>query len=101
MTEVVIVKRGKLRSVSLNGHAGHGKRGADIVCAAISILCAALDASCSGQPDYKSSGTGGNGEFFARYDGHSHEINAKFDMLITGLVLLEKTYPKNIKITTA
>ena len=101
MTEVVIVKRDKLRSVSLEGHAGYGKRGKDIVCAAVSILCASLDASCHGVTDYKSSGTGGSGEFFARYDGHSREVNAQFDMFITGLMLLAQTYPKNVKITSA
>ena len=101
MTEAVIVRRGNLRSVCLRGHAGYAKGGKDIVCAAISILCAALDASCRSADGYKSTGTGGSGEFFARYDGHSRAINAHFDMLITGLYLLAQTYPDNVKITSA
>lgn len=101
MTECVVVRRGNLRSVCLKGHAGYDEHGKDIVCAAISTLCAALDASCRSADGYKSTGTGGEGEFFARYDGHSRAIHAHFDMMITGLHLLAKTYPQNIKISTA
>lgn len=101
MTEAVIVRRGNLRSVCLKGHAGYDESGKDIVCAAISILCASLDASCQSADGYKSTGTGGKGEFFARYDGHSRAVNAHFDMLITGLYLLAKSYPENVMISTA
>ena len=102
-TTVTFLKRsdGALLGYRANGHSGYAEAGADIVCAAISILCAALDASCQSADGYKSTGTGGNGEFFARYDGHSRAINAHFDMLITGLYLLANTYPQNIKISTA
>jgi hypothetical protein len=36
--DVVVDSQGLLRSCSISGHAGAGKRGGDVVCAAVSVL---------------------------------------------------------------
>lgn len=100
MIECTIIRRTKLRSCSLNGHAGYSDNGDDIVCAAVSVLCAALDASCMSHSSYNSSGTMGSGDFHAAYTGYSDAVNGRFDMFETGLRLIERQYPQCIHIKT-
>lgn len=100
MIECIIMRRAKFRSVALKGHAGYSDKGDDIVCAAVSMLCAALDASCMSHTEYTSGGTMGSGDFHAAYTGYSDKINARFDMFEAGLRLAEHQYPQCIHIKT-
>ena len=93
MTRIEVTKRPY--EINVSGHAGYNP-GNDIVCAAISMLCAALDADCQGMEGYASSGTQGDGFFRCVYHGRNREIIGKFHMAVTGFKLLAQTYPDHI-----
>ncbi|MDR1308120.1 MAG: ribosomal-processing cysteine protease Prp [Treponema sp.] len=62
---VVLDESGLLKSCDVRGHAGAGKRGADIVCAAVSVLAETALAVLAGRDGIiTGGGPGGRGEFF-------------------------------------
>ncbi|MDR1143586.1 MAG: ribosomal-processing cysteine protease Prp [Spirochaetaceae bacterium] len=62
---VVLDESGLLKSCDVRGHAGAGKRGTDIVCAAVSALARTALAVLAGRDGITAAGgPGGRGEFF-------------------------------------
>lgn len=91
-------------SVSLRGHAGYGTYGKDIVCAAVSALCIALEIALikNGVPEkctFYENADDGLYEIVVRrlYDGELKAMCKNFlYMFFSGMVFLQEHYPENI-----
>ena len=93
--------------LTLDGHAGGGPRGQDIICAAESMLTQALlqtlidleeEKKCS--VDWIGSAEGGYLQVdAAAAAGYEETIETCFRMTVTGLRMLEERYPEHIKLT--
>jgi len=106
--EAVLDENGILRSCRAGGHAGAGKTGADIVCAAVSVLMRTAVRALSG-----AQGSGVKG-ITVRYDApepgllfleadYTAEgkdfLYAAGVFLIEGLASVAEEYPENCKLT--
>ena len=90
---------------SSTGHAGYGPKGADIVCASLSILCATLAYSAglaqeAGQLlDLQVKMEGGKAEIMAapapRYE---QDIAREFQTILNGYRLLADNYPDYVQL---
>lgn len=90
-------------TVELNGHAGHGKKGKDIVCSAISCLFYTLAENlyeCVGMLDeapmvLDEEGSG----HISCYPKKEYEANIKliFWCITNGMKMVADNYPKNVK----
>ena len=85
--------------VSLSGHAESGPKGEDIVCAAISSLVLAYASYVQDE--------GGvtvdtfrvdNGDVDIRCSGNTDKLQPAFDMLLAGLIGIEASHEKNLKV---
>ena len=89
--------------ISIQGHAGAGTIGTDIVCAAISALSYAFEASVTEDKQMNAScmRDRSNAVFTAECYPTSlarERCEAMFTVLLTGLELLEREYPEHIGI---
>ena len=97
----------KRLKLELNGHAGAGEHGHDIVCAAESMLTQALLQTLMEMNGEKKLWLEWTGSAAAGYlkteaaptEGHRAEVRACFRMCVTGLRMLAEKYPENIKLT--
>ena len=90
--------------LEVDGHAGGGEKGKDLICAGvsaiISALCEALRlAENRGRCESECEDEDGHAEVWAFPSmGYSNEIRAYFKMCIAGLRLIARTYPGNVKV---
>ena len=96
MTTVRTYNRNGRREIIIEGHANHSEYGKDIVCAAISTLAYTLVGAL------KNAGQGVEYTDKPGYFTVNFPVSDKsyviFDTIMIGLMQIEKSYPKNVKI---
>ena len=100
--ELVLDEAGLLASCRVFGHAGAGKRGSDIVCAAVSVLTRTLVRVLTDRKDITIRGNiPGRGDFCmeVEYDPEGREfLAAAGAFLIEGLLSVSEEFPDNCKV---
>jgi uncharacterized protein YsxB (DUF464 family) len=100
---MVLDGAGLLRSCRVTGHAGAGKRGSDIVCAAVSVLCRTIVRVLSNRKDITIRGNiPEQGDFFveADYTPEGREFLAGAGaFLIEGLLSVSGEFQDYCKVT--
>ena len=101
--DLVLDEAGLLRSCRVSGHAGAGKRGGDIVCAAVSVLTRTIVKILSGREGISIRGSipgQGNFQMEAEYTEKGREfLAATGAFLIEGLLSVSGEFPDNCKVT--
>jgi len=101
--EAVLENDGTLRACKADGHAGAGKAGTDIVCAAISVLMRTALSVLSGRKGITvRGGAPEKGKLWleADYDAEGRDfLFAAGVFLIEGLKSVAQEYPNNCKLT--
>jgi len=99
---MVLDEAGLLRSCRVQGHAGAGKKGGDIVCAAVSVLTRTIIRVLSGRKDITIRGSiPGQGDFYmeAEYAPEGREfLAAAGAFLVEGLLSVSAEFPDNCKV---
>ena len=102
--ELVLDEAGLLRSCRVSGHAGAGKRGSDIVCAAVSVLTRTIVRVLSGMEGVIIRGSipeQGNFWMEAEYSAEGREfLAAAGAFLIEGLLSVSEEFPDSCKVLT-
>ena len=97
--EIVLDQEGLLRSCRVQGHAGAGKKGSDIVCAAVSVLTRTAVRVLSDREGIKVRGNiPGRGNFLmeADYTEEGREFLATAGaFLYEGLLSVAEEFPEN------
>ncbi|MDR0496668.1 MAG: ribosomal-processing cysteine protease Prp [Treponema sp.] len=100
--DIVLDETGLLRSCQVRGHAGTGKRGSDIVCAAVSVLTRTVVRVLSERKGVTIRGDipeRGNFCMETEYTPEGREfLAATGAFLIEGLLSVSEEYPKNCKV---
>jgi len=100
---MVLDEAGLLKSCQVQGHAGAGKKGSDIVCAAVSVLTRTIIRVLSGRKDITIRGSiPGQGDFYmeAEYAPEGREfLAAAGAFLVEGLLSVSSEFPDNCKVT--
>ena len=101
---VVLDEAGLLKSCDVRGHAGAGKRGHDIVCAAVSALARTAQAVLSGRENITArSDAPGRGVFTLETTAQNQAgrdfLAAAGAFLVEGLRSVAEEYPENCKMT--
>lgn len=97
-----VYEKGRSR-ITLNGHAEYAEYGKDIVCATATALMYTLAAMCerildkNGQAD-RLSAEFKSGRICVAYRGKSKRIAAAFKQTALGLEIIEKNFPKFLRI---
>jgi len=103
--DVIVDETGVLRSCKAEGHAGAGETGADIVCAAVSVLMRTSVRVLSGRKGISiSSGAPEPGRLWLEleYTAEGRELlSAAGDFLITGLRSVAEEFPDNCRLTVS
>jgi len=101
--ELVLDEAGLLRSCLVRGHAGAGKRGSDIVCAAVSVLTRTIIRVLSERKGITLRGSiPGDGNFYmeTEYTPEGREfLDAAGTFLIEGLNSVSGEFPDYCKVT--
>lgn len=98
MIKIKVIKNdNQINSIEIKGHAGYGKYGRDIVCAAVSSIVTTtingllrLDDKCLTYKD--------DNDLFVVILKHDHTIDVLLENMIELLKELERNYKKYIKI---
>ena len=99
MVMVVVERRGDLRSLSMEGHAGYNQ-GNDIVCAGCSALAYALMGWIANASEHIEDidelfEDSGCVRIRAQGDGY---YGSAFDLTVIGLMQIAKMYPENVRV---
>ena len=99
MTEARLSDHGGIYRVRVVGHAESGPKGADIVCAAVSSLVLAYasyvqDAEGVTVDTFRVD----SGDVEIRCSGNMDKLQPAFDMLLAGLMGIESSHEKNLKV---
>ena len=101
--DIVLDEAGLLRSCRVNGHAGFGKKGSDIVCAAVSVLTRTMIKVLSEKKDITIRGCipgQGNFQMEADYAVEGREfLAAAGAFLLEGLQSVAGEFPDNCKVS--
>jgi uncharacterized protein YsxB (DUF464 family) len=101
--DMVLDEAGLLRSCRVQGHAGAGKKGEDIVCAAVSVLSRTIIRVLSGRKGITIRGSiPGQGDFQmeAEYTPEGREfLYAAGTFLMEGLLSVAEDFPDHCKVT--
>ena len=101
--DVVLDEAGLLRTCRVSGHAGAGKRGSDIVCAAVSVLTKTIVQVLSDRKDITIRGNIPERGIFsleAEYTPEGREfLAAAGSFLIKGLLSVSAEFPDYCKVT--
>lgn len=101
--EAVLEPDGTLRACKAEGHAGAGKSGGDIVCAAVSVLIRTAVITLSNKEGITlSSDTPEKGKIWlkANYEAEGKDfLHVSGQFLLNGLSSVAREYPKNCKLT--
>ena len=99
---MVLDEAGLLRSCRVSGHAGAGKRGSDIVCAAVSVLTRTIIRILSGRKGITLRGDiteQGKFHMEADYTAEGREfLAAAGAFLVEGLLSVSAEFPDNCKV---
>ena len=99
---MILDKAGLLRSCRVSGHAGAGKHGSDIVCAAVSVLARTTIRVLSEREGIKIRGDiPGPGNFYmeTEYNPEGREfLAATGAFLIEGMLSVSAEFPDNCKV---
>jgi uncharacterized protein YsxB (DUF464 family) len=99
---MVLDEAGLLRSCQVQGHAGAGKCGSDIVCAAVSVLTRTMIRTLSGREGITlkgNAGVRGNFQMEAEYQSEGREfLAAAGAFLIEGLLSVSEEFPDNCRV---
>ena len=102
--EIVLDEAGLLRSCKVEGHAGAGVKGSDIVCAAVSVLTRTIVKVLSGREGITIRGSipgQGNFQMEADYTEEGREyLAAAGAYLYEGLLSVAGEFPDNCKVIT-
>jgi uncharacterized protein YsxB (DUF464 family) len=100
--DLVLDEAGLLSSCRISGHAGAGKQGGDIVCAAVSVLAKTVVQVLSGREGITIRGDipdRGNFSMEAEYTASGREYLAGAGaFLIKGLISVQADFPENCKV---
>ena len=100
---MVLDEAGLLRSCCVSGHSGAGKRGGDIICAAVSVLTRTLIRVLSGREGVTIRGSipeQGNFWMETEYSPEGREfLSGAGAFLIEGLLSVSAEFPENCKVT--
>ena len=100
---LVLDSAGLLRSCRVSGHAGAGKRGSDIVCAAVSVLTRTIVGVLSGRKDLTIRGSipeQGDFQLEIEYSPEGREFLAGAGaFLMEGLLSVSREFPDYCKLT--
>jgi len=100
--DVIVDETGVLRSCKVTGHARAGKTGADIVCAAVSVLMRTGIRILAGRKGISvSSGAPKTGHWWLEieYTAEGRDfLSAAGDFLITGLHSVAEDFPDNCRL---
>lgn len=92
MTEITYYTDGREFSIESRGHSGYAESGKDIVCAGISTLLQTLIF-------YTNTDNYDIGDGYLWVHGSGSRDLIAYEMAITGLNLIEGSYPNNVKLT--
>ena len=99
---MVLDEAGLLKSCRIQGHAGSGDRGNDIVCAAVSVLARTIIRVLSNRKDLIIRGTipeQGDFRFETEYSPGGREfLSAAGTFLIEGLTSVSEEFPDNCRL---
>jgi uncharacterized protein YsxB (DUF464 family) len=102
--DLVLDEAGLLRSCRVSGHSGAGKRGGDIVCAAVSVLTRTIVRVLSGRESITIRGEipeEGNFYLETEYTAEGREfLAAAGAFLIEGLLSVSGEFPDHCKVNT-
>lgn len=92
------VKKGKMVTIEIRGHAGAGELGEDVVCAAVTTLCLTYARAMTQIRAKGFSSVMQNG--YAYLECKRMKANAPYvHMMLSGLVMLAEMYPEYITMT--
>lgn len=96
MTTIMKTDTANIVTLTAEGHAGYGPAGADIVCAACSMLIYTLKQALE-QADLLllAEFTGGNAKVIGRRCAQSEHV---FDTVLAGYGLLAQNYPAHVEV---
>jgi len=100
--DVVLDQAGLLRACRVVGHAGAGKRGYDIVCAAVTVLTRTIIRVLSGRKGIAVRGIPDKGNFYieTEYTPEGREfLDAAGAFLIEGLNSVSEEFPDYCRVT--
>lgn len=95
MTTVTYFEQNDEMSIEIKGHAGHNKKGEDVVCSAISMLGQTLLSYLNVDHD-KFNYSMKDGLIWAYAKGIN--VRTALNVVMTGYYLLETNYPEHVKI---
>ena len=103
--DIVLDEAGLLRSCRVQGHAGAGKRGGDVVCAAVSVLTRTIVRALSGREGITVRGSIPEQGNFWMETGYSPEgreyLAGAGAFLMEGLLSVSAEYPDYCKVSIA
>ena len=102
MTNITVEKNGDRHILHIEGHAGYGTHGNDIVCAAVSILGYTLLNELLIMEERKQvknvSYEEDNGKLLIEFSGGDNAVNTAYETILTGFEALQQNYSENISL---
>ena len=100
MTNITVEKKGDRHILHIEGHAGYGTHGNDIVCAAVSILGYTWLNELLIREERKQvknvSYEEDNGNLLIEFSGGDNAVNTAYETILTGFEALQQNYSENI-----
>lgn len=100
MTNITVEKKGDRHILHIEGHAGYGTHGNDIVCAAVSILGYTWLNELLIMEERKQvknvSYEEDNGKLLIEFSGGDNTVNTAYETILTGFEALQQNYSENI-----
>ncbi|MCI7169018.1 ribosomal-processing cysteine protease Prp [bacterium] len=100
MTNITVEKKGDRHILHIEGHAGYGTHGNDIVCAAVSILGYTWLNELLIMEERKQvknvSYEEDNGKLLIEFSGGDNAVNTAYETILTGFEALQQNYSENI-----
>ena len=100
MTNITVEKKGDRHILHMEGHAGYGTHGNDIVCAAVSILGYTWLNELLIMEERKQvknvSYEEDNGKLLIEFSGGDNAVNTAYETILTGFEALQQNYSENI-----
>ena len=100
MTNITVEKKGDRHILHIEGHAGYGTHGNDIVCAAVSILgytwLNELLIMAARKQVKNVSYEEDNGKLLIEFSGGDNAVNTAYETILTGFEALQQNYSENI-----
>ena len=102
MTNITVEKNGDRHILHIEGHAGYGTHGNDIVCAPVSILGYTWLNELLIMEERKQvknvSYEEDNGKLLIEFSGGGNAVNTAYETILTGFEALQQNYSENISL---